>query len=299
MSTVTVTTFTDPACPFAYSAEPIRWRLRWRYGDQLEWRLRLVGLSRDGASYAQRGFTPEQAAASLRNFDRYGQPLTEATSRPVGGTWEACRAIVAVREHAGLDRAVHLLGALHALALGDARELSAADTIAEAVAEVGITIADLDAWRADPAVETAFAADLTAARRPSPAALALDQKLAPAGDEWDPDPADVDPSLPPASGRRYTCPSYVLSDGERVLEAPGFHTALTIETLVANLAPRLEQRPWAEDPLEVLRWAGQPLTTQEVAAVLDRDDERDDVAALLRELGATAHPLGNDARWTI
>ena len=27
--------FTDPACPFAFSAEPVRRRLRWHYGDQL------------------------------------------------------------------------------------------------------------------------------------------------------------------------------------------------------------------------------------------------------------------------
>ena len=30
--------FTDPACPFAFSAEPARRRLRWHYGDQLRWR---------------------------------------------------------------------------------------------------------------------------------------------------------------------------------------------------------------------------------------------------------------------
>ena len=32
--------FTDPACPFAFSAEPVRRRLRWHYGDQLRWRTR-------------------------------------------------------------------------------------------------------------------------------------------------------------------------------------------------------------------------------------------------------------------
>jgi hypothetical protein len=40
MATVTITEFTDPGCPFAWSAEPARRRLQWLYGEQLEWRLR-------------------------------------------------------------------------------------------------------------------------------------------------------------------------------------------------------------------------------------------------------------------
>jgi len=37
-----VTLFTDPACPFAFSAEPVRQRLRWHYGEQLTWQTRMV-----------------------------------------------------------------------------------------------------------------------------------------------------------------------------------------------------------------------------------------------------------------
>jgi predicted DsbA family dithiol-disulfide isomerase len=33
-----ITLFTDPACPFAFSAEPVRQRLRWHYGEGLDWR---------------------------------------------------------------------------------------------------------------------------------------------------------------------------------------------------------------------------------------------------------------------
>jgi GAF domain-containing protein len=32
-----ITLFTDPACPFAFSAEPVRQRLRWHYGEGLDW----------------------------------------------------------------------------------------------------------------------------------------------------------------------------------------------------------------------------------------------------------------------
>ena len=39
--------FTDPACPFAFSAEPVRRRLRWHYGDGLEWTPRMIVLTRE------------------------------------------------------------------------------------------------------------------------------------------------------------------------------------------------------------------------------------------------------------
>jgi predicted DsbA family dithiol-disulfide isomerase len=292
---VDVTTYTDPACPYAFSAEPIRWRLRWRYGDELRWHLRLVGLSKDGASYERMGFTPERAAAALRHFDAYGQPLTTAESRPVGGTWPACEAIVAVRERRGIDAAVTLLRALHVETLAGGAALSDDGTLAAALEAGGLdaTVDDVAGWRAEEDVQAAFRADLSAARRPSPAAVALDQKLAPSGEDWTAEQAGE-----PLGPRRYTCPSYVLERDGRVLEAPGFHTALTIETLVANLAPELEQRAWATDPLEVVRWAGEPLTTQEVAAVLDREGERDAVGEELAAAGATRRPIGTDALWT-
>ena len=41
MAELTITEYTDPGCPFAWSAEPTRWRLQWLYGDQLEWVVRL------------------------------------------------------------------------------------------------------------------------------------------------------------------------------------------------------------------------------------------------------------------
>ena len=36
---VCITEYTDPGCPWAYSAEPFRRRLTWLYGDRLEWRV--------------------------------------------------------------------------------------------------------------------------------------------------------------------------------------------------------------------------------------------------------------------
>jgi hypothetical protein len=44
---LTVELFTDPACPFAFSAEPIRQRLRWQYGGGLEWKTMMIALTRE------------------------------------------------------------------------------------------------------------------------------------------------------------------------------------------------------------------------------------------------------------
>jgi len=60
MNAITITEYTDPGCPFAWSAEPARRRVDWLYGDQLRWELRMVGLSDDGAAVERAGFTPER-----------------------------------------------------------------------------------------------------------------------------------------------------------------------------------------------------------------------------------------------
>ena len=42
---IEVTHFTDPGCPWAYSAHPAHTTLRWRYGDGLRWTLVTIGLT--------------------------------------------------------------------------------------------------------------------------------------------------------------------------------------------------------------------------------------------------------------
>ncbi len=46
MDTLKITEYTDPGCPFAWSAEPARRRLQWLFGDQLHWELCMVGSDR-------------------------------------------------------------------------------------------------------------------------------------------------------------------------------------------------------------------------------------------------------------
>src|SRR5947208_3878689 len=94
---IEVTYFSDPACPWAYSVNPALHVLRWRYSDQLDWRLVTIGLTESGEQYEKRGYTPERSAVSQRRFRRYGMPFLAVPRRRMPGTGRACRAIVATR----------------------------------------------------------------------------------------------------------------------------------------------------------------------------------------------------------
>ena len=63
MADVCITEFTDPGCPFAYSAEPVRARLRWLYGAHIDFNARMVVLSESPQDYLDKGFTPDKQAA--------------------------------------------------------------------------------------------------------------------------------------------------------------------------------------------------------------------------------------------
>ncbi|HEX5896874.1 MAG TPA: hypothetical protein VFY47_11150, partial [Thermoleophilaceae bacterium] len=73
MAPITAIHFTDPACPWAYSARPAHARLRWRFGDQIEWRLVLIGLSESAEAYEARGYTPDRLLRTQHLFsERFG-----------------------------------------------------------------------------------------------------------------------------------------------------------------------------------------------------------------------------------
>src|SRR4051812_8027176 len=99
---VTITVFTDPGCPWAFSAEPSRLRLSWLYGDHLDWRVRMVGLSESPREALDKGFTPEVQAGAFakiatdpRHADRCGRAPargSDAARLPRGGGGPAARA---------------------------------------------------------------------------------------------------------------------------------------------------------------------------------------------------------------
>jgi 2-hydroxychromene-2-carboxylate isomerase len=280
MADVLITEYTDPACPWAFSAEPSRRRLNWLYGDRIEWRLRMVVLSEDGEALAASGFGPERLRSAYQRIARdHGMPI-DTTLRPrMAASLPACRAVVAARLHAPeSERAV-----LRALRVRNfaGELLDAPETIAGAARDAGLDPEALSAWTADEDVRAALEQDKALARWPLPAAEVLAHKLA----RWD-------------GGLRYTCPSYDIvrpRDGQRAV-APGFQPFATYEVLLANLLPTAGRREPPESVAEVLEWAGEPLATKEVAEVcgLSVADAR---AALARV--ANERPVGDDGFWSL
>jgi predicted DsbA family dithiol-disulfide isomerase len=279
MATVRITEFTDPGCPFAWSAEPFRRKLQWRYGDELEWRRRMVVLADSADEYAAKGFTPEFLSKSSADLSRkHGMPIDTSVREKLSATAPACRAVVAARLHAP-DAEGALLRALRVRNFaGEALEDES--TRAGAAIDVGLDPAALESWMASDEVERMLDGDRAAARSPSAAALAQNHKLAPAGD-----------------GRRYTCPSYEivrLEDGTRI-DVPGFQPYAAYEVAIANVAPEVALRDAPEDVLELLDWAGEPLATREVAVVCDIDD--DEAREQLGRVASERH-LGFDGLWS-
>ena len=258
MASLIINEFTDPACPFAFSAEPARVRLRWLYGDQIEWRPRMVVLSESPKDYEAKGFTVERQEEALETIRRrYGMPIDTRRRPRMMATVHACRAVVAARVRAP-DREQALLRRLriHTMA---GELIDEPGVIARCAREAGIEpMALFRAAADDPAVEAALRDDMAAARAPSGAALALDHKLASVGD---------------LGTMRYTCPSYEIErvggDGWPRFDVPGFQPVEVYEAAIANLAPELDRRPAAESAEEVLAWADEPLAAAEVAAILE------------------------------
>jgi len=279
MADVHITEYTDPGCPWAYSAEPFRRRLEWLYGDSIEWSRRMVVLAEDPQDYVDKGFTPEMMAKGFAKIAReHGMPIDTSERPRMAATAPACRAVVAARLHApGAE--VALLRAFRLRAMRG-ELLDEESTVHGAAGDVGLEPTELDRWSGGDDVEQAMRADMAAAREPSCAARVLDERLA----NW-------------SGGRRYTCPSYeIRRDRDRVqIAVPGFQPFAAYDVVLSNLVPGLDRRDPPRSVLEVLEWAGEPLASREVAVVMDIDH-----AAAREELGRVADEehVGADGFWS-
>jgi predicted DsbA family dithiol-disulfide isomerase len=285
---IEVTYFSDPGCPWAYSVNPALTVLRWRYGDQLEWRLVTIGLTERAEQYVERGYTPARSARGHMWFRRYGMPFaTEPRPRMVA-TARACRAIVATRLSFP-GREFEVFRALQFAWFTTPLVLDEEDQIAIALERVpGLDVEAVIARLDDPGVTEAYERDKAAARTAAGSATALQGKA-----------AATDGPV------RYTAPSLIFTANGSRLEAGGFQTTEAYDVIVANLDPGLERAEPPDDLLPVLERFPDGLTTQEVAAVMARgnlEPDRDTAEAALIELvaggAASRSPLGDDALWS-
>ena len=286
-ASVHITHFTDPGCPWAYSASPDLAALQWRYGDQIEWQLVTIGLTESYEQYVARGYTPDRMAIGQLNFRRFGMPLHPMVRQRPQGTAPACRAIVATRLlHPDREQAVfralqftwHTTDALMDTTAGIERALTTVDGIdPEAVLAASESAEVAEAYEADRAHARTAAGTPTEAQGKS---------------------ASSDGPV------RYTAPSLVLRRGDRCLEAGGFQSLPAYDVCLANLDTSLRRRPAAEQAVDAVAAFPDGLTTQEVAAIMTPDlaplDRRRAETELLQAAAAgtvSRTPMGDDALW--
>ncbi|HTA14999.1 MAG TPA: DsbA family protein [Solirubrobacteraceae bacterium] len=289
MSVIEITHFTDPGCPWAYSASPALAVLRWRYGAQLRWRLVTIGLTESADQYVSRGYTPVRAAHGYMSYRRFGMPFATAPRARIAGTARACRAIVATRlldperEYA-VFRALQFGWFTSTLVLDDHAD------IATALAQLpGLDAAAIMGALDEESVTSAYEADRALARTAAGGPTEFQGKSA--------------TSDGPV---RYTAPSLILSRGERRLEAGGFQPVEAYDLAIANLDTTLEREPPPESPLSALQRFPEGLVTQEVAAIMTHGNNAPDRPAAERALielvgegSARRVALGDDALWLV
>jgi protein-disulfide isomerase-like protein with CxxC motif len=289
MSSVSVIHYTDPGCPWAYSASPALAVLRWRYGDQLQWRLVTIGLAEDPKRYVDLGYTPARMAAGNLLFRRFGMPFLAEPRERVAATARACRAIVATRlldpaRENDVLRALQFGWFTTTLVLDEdtdiARALEGVDGL-----DVEAVLAAID----DERTLAAYDADKRETRTAEGGATHFQGKA-----------RQTDGPV------RYSAPSLVFESDGRRLEAGGFQPLEAYDVLIANLDATLERQAPPEAPIQALARFPGGLVTQEVAAIMAQNNELPDRAAaehaligLVGEGVARRTPLGDDALWQI
>jgi protein-disulfide isomerase-like protein with CxxC motif len=281
--------FSDPGCPWAWSASPHLSVLHWRYGDQLRWRLVMIGLTEHGGVYERRGYTAEGMARGYRTFRRRGMPFSTLPRQHVHGTWPMCRAVVAARL-TDPEREWSVFRALQFAQFTTTLDLETEEGIRAALERVpGVDVDALIEAAGSPEVEAAFAQDRAEARTAEGTATEFQGKSA----------------TTPEGEVRYTAPSLVFrAEDGRTLEAGGFQSTEAYDVVIANLDRTLTRRPPAEDVAEVLAAFPDGVTTAEVAAVMapsntppDLGAAEDELIALAAAGGARRVAVGHDALW--
>ena len=284
---ITATVHNDPGCPWAYSAVPAMRVMAWRYGDQLDWRLVLIGLTEHADQYVKREYTPLSMAKEYTNFRRFGMPFSTTPRARVCGTGRACRAVAATRIlHPGREwevfRALQFAWFTTTLLLDED----------EGIHEAMEFVPDLDAAEIvehinDPDVDAAYLRDHAEARTAAGSATELQGKA-----------AQTDGPV------RYTAPSLIIERDDVRLEAGGFQPVGAYDVVVANIDPTLSRRPIPETPAPLFARFPEGLTTQEVAVLMAESNDDPDAASaeqtlleLVTEGLLRRVQLGDSALW--
>ncbi len=290
MTSISVIHYSDPGCPWAYSASPALAVLQWRYGEQLDWRLVVIGLAEDTSRYVENGYTPTRMTVGNLHFRRYGMPFLSEPRPRVAATARACRAIVATRL-LDPERVSEVFRALQFGWFTTRLVLDQDEDVAQALARVeGLDVEAVVAAIDDERTLAAYEEDK------------LRTRTAAGG------PTDFQGKARQTDGPvRYSAPSLVFeSAGGQRLEGGGFQPIEAYDVLIANLDPTLRRQSPPDTPIEALERFPGGLVTQEVAAIMAHNNVAPDRAAaeraLIELLGAgevRRSALADDALWQL
>jgi protein-disulfide isomerase-like protein with CxxC motif len=275
---VDVIHFTDPSCPWAYSAEPLMRTLQWRFG-----------LSEDTSRSERAGYTPERRVQGFLGFQRrFGMPVLAEPRTRLISSGRACRAVVAARAQSrqlsdALLRRIRLAWFTSTLLLDEDEGLAAVAALVP-----GLDVEQMISLIDDPATEAAYQADRAETRSAAVQGQpAIAQGRTAASDGPD----------------RFTAPSILFRAGERALVAGGWQPFGAYDVCIANLEPSLERRA-AATVEEALAAFPAGLTTIELARVCTEHDDDPDPNAVTNEVVARCasgqsarEPLGAGELW--
>jgi 2-hydroxychromene-2-carboxylate isomerase len=286
---IKATLFNDAGCPWGYSANPAFRVLEWRYGDQIEWRLVMIGLRDDVTDRMREQFDPAGVSRLMVFRNRYGMPFSLQPKARAAATGRGCRAVVAARllypgSEFRVMRALQLANFTTTLLLDDDDQIRAALDALDGVEATKI-VDRLD----DIEVVEAYERDKAEARSAAGSAIEAQGKASSA------EPGVV----------RYTAPSVVFERDGQQLVAGGWQSELAYDVCVANLDPTITRTSPPETPAPLLERFRDGLTTAELAALLARgpdyipqaDATEQAMVKLVAEGSAVREQIGNDSIW--
>ena len=286
---IRATLYNDAGCPWGYSANPAFRVLEWRYDDQIEWRLVVIGLRDEVSEQMQQRFDPAGVTRLIVFRNRYGMPFSLEPKARAASTGRGCRAVVAARllvpgSEFRVMRALQLANFTTTLLLDDDEQIREVLTAVRGIDADGI-VDRLD----DPEVGAAYERDKAEARNAHGTAIETQGKASTA------EPGVV----------RYTAPSIVFEHAGQRLVAGGWQPELAYDLCITNLDPTITRTPPPETPAPLLERFPDGLTTAEIAALLadgpdpisDLDAAEQAMVKLVADGVAVRESLGTDPLW--
>jgi protein-disulfide isomerase-like protein with CxxC motif len=279
MPKVEITYFTDPYCSWCWATEPMLYRIRETYRNQVHIRYVMGGLVRDMADFYDSlnniRTTAEVAPHWRMVSQRSGQPIDERLMDDIRdlhfSTWPACRAVKGafLQSEAVGER---YLRRMRRAALTERKVISLPEVYLALAREVdGL---DLERFQADlenGAAEQAFQADLAECRRYGTT------------------------GFPTLLFQRHS--PLAVPGAERPILVVGHRSFATYRQVLRQLAPDLQQHPPRE--VEALLAEYGPLTTRELAEIHDKSVEamRTEMESLAARGGVQKLPVHGGEFW--